>query len=103
MGKVQEETNAGATTEIREYGDGKTIILYTEDDLIYQTLKDKAEKEIHYEVWKDADPAKKRKVAADLYFPRTSRSHVKRVFEQLQKAGKNGLKSKTCQKYLKAI
>ena len=104
MGKVQEKTSKiGVTSEIRDFGDKETIVLYTEDNIIYQTLKEKAEKEVIYERWKNCDPTKASKVAVDLYFSRTSRITVKKVLEQLQKSGQNAVKSKTCQKLLKAI
>jgi len=103
MGRVQKEAGASAVTEIREYGDKETVVLYTEDDLIYTTLREKAQKEVPYEVWKGANPGSKRLIGIDLYFPRTSKGSVKRVFSQLQKHGKNALTSKSCQESLKAI
>jgi hypothetical protein len=90
-------------TEIREYGDRKTIVLYTTENEIYQALKDKADQKVFYEIWKDCDPAKAKRVAVDLYFPKEVKISLQKLIVQLQKSGGNCLKSKSCQKLLKAI
>lgn len=65
MGRIQKETSKVGTpeqrTEIRNYGDGKTIVVYTTNNEVYQSLKKGAEKEVPYEIWKNCDPLKQRK------------------------------------------
>jgi len=106
MGRIQKETSENRVaqrTEIRDFGDRETVVLYTTDNLIYQTLKGKAQKEIPYEIWKNCNPHQASKVAVDLYFPKTSKNAVKTISEQLQKVGQNAVKSTRIQKLLKAI
>ena len=69
MGRTKKEAGE-SLTELRDYGNGKTIVLYTEDNEVYQKLRKSAEREISYEYWKNRNPTKARKVAVDLYFPR---------------------------------
>ena len=82
MGRTKE---AGKScTELRDYGDRKTIILYTEDNEVYQRLKRSAEREVSYEVWKNCDPTKARKVAVDLYFPRRKKGAINKRVLRIQ-------------------
>jgi len=97
------EINPNAKTEIRDFGDRKTIVLYTQDNAIYQALKEKAFREVPYEIWKDCDPTKAKKVAVDLYFPKEVKTKLQKVICQLQKMGKIDTRQKSCQKLLKAI
>jgi len=75
MGRKKKEAGE-FHTELRDCGDGKTIILYTEDNELYQKLKSGAEKEVFYEVWKNCVPNKAKKVAVDLYFPRKKKEAI---------------------------
>ena len=78
MGRTKETREP--CTELRDYGDGRTIVLYTEDNEVYQKLKKSAEREVFYETWKNCDPTKASKVAVDLYFPRKKKEAInKRV------------------------
>ena len=81
MGRTKETTDR---TEIFNYGDGKTIVLYTEDNEVYQKLKKSAEREITYEIWKNCDPSKTRKVAVDLYFPRRKKRVINKRVLRIQ-------------------
>ena len=99
--RTGKEVKAGA--EIRDFGDRKTIVLYTTKNEIYQAVKEKALKEVLYETWKDCNPTKAKKVAADLYFPAKSKIALEKLIVQIQELGGNCLKSRACQKLLKAI
>jgi len=67
------------TTEIRDFGDNKTIVLYTDEQKLYRQLKDstKCFKVVPYE----QEQYSNRRVAvvgADLYFPKRYRAWVER-------------------------
>ena len=85
-------------SEIRDFGDKETIVLYTNDNLIYQALRLKAIKEVAYETWKDASPENAKRVAVDLYFSLKSRKTVEKLVTNIQKTGKKYLKTKTFQR-----
>ena len=71
-------------TEISDYGDGTQIVLYTEDKVILEKLRDKANRVQFYEVWKDCDPLNSRYVAADLYFPKSKKATLERQIRKLE-------------------
>ena len=68
-------------TEIREYGDKKTIVVFTDDNTVLRKLRDwkSCQKIVFYEVWKDCDPRKAVNVAVDLYFDKKEENHIRGV------------------------
>lgn len=66
-------------TEIRNYGDKKTIVVYTKDNTVLRKLrKGKAcQKIVFYEVWKNYDPRNAVKVAVDLYFDKKEENRIR--------------------------
>jgi len=71
-------------TELRNYGDGEHIVIYTTDNEVYQSLKKSAEKEVPYEIWKNCDPRNARKVAVDLYFPKKKKVAINKRILRIQ-------------------
>lgn len=69
------------TTEIRDYGDKKTIVVYTRDNSTLRKLREwkSCQKIAFYEVWKDCDPRNVVNVAVDLYFDKKEENHIRRV------------------------
>ena len=63
--------------EIRDYGDGKTIVLYTNENVVYRKLRDstKVIKSVHY-----SQEQKHRwvMVGCDLYFAKKHHSWLQR-------------------------
>ena len=62
------------TTEIRDFGDRKTIVLYTEDNEVYPRLKQ----------WKSCQQVvpycqNGRVIGADLYFPKQAEVEIRKV------------------------
>lgn len=61
-------------TEIRDFGDGRTIVVYSEDNQIYRRLKQ----------WKSCQQVvpyyqNGRVVSADLYFPKQAEVEIRKV------------------------
>ncbi len=69
-------------TEIREYGDGKTIALYTENTKIWRALRDlsKCFKTVRYEQEQKKEDIL---VGIDLYFPKKYQKWLERKLESL--------------------
>lgn len=68
-------------TEIREYGDKATIVVYTDDNTVLRKLRDwkSCQKIVFYEVWKDCDPRKAVNVAADLYLNKKEEDRIRKA------------------------
>jgi len=68
-------------TEIREYGDKKTIVVFTNENAVLRRLREwkSCQKIVFYEVWKNCDPRNAVKVAVDLYFDKKEENHIRRV------------------------
>lgn len=64
------------TTELRDYGDGKQIVLYTEDTEIFKRFRkwNPRPREVFY--WYGV-PLSWRRVAVDLYFPKSLEDKVR--------------------------
>jgi hypothetical protein len=64
-------------TELRDLGDGRTIVLYTNDDLVYKKVLDLANpiKIVPYE---QEQGGKATVLGADLYFPKEHRSWLEK-------------------------
>lgn len=69
------------TTEIRDYGDKKTIVVYTRDNSTLRKLREwkSCQKIAFYEVWKDCDPRNLVNVAVDLYFNKKEEDHIRKA------------------------
>lgn len=69
------------TTEIRDYGDKKTIVVYTDDNAVFKKLRERksCRKVVCYEVWKDCDPRKAVKVGVDLYFNKKEENRIRKA------------------------
>lgn len=67
--------------EIREYGDKKTIVVYSDDNTVLRKLREwkSCQKIVFYEVWKDCDPRNAVNVAVDLYFDKKEENHIRGV------------------------
>ncbi len=67
------------TTEIRDYGDKKTIVVYTKDNTVLRKLRKwkACQKIVFYEVWENCDPRNAVKVAVDLYFEKKEENHIR--------------------------
>ena len=67
--------------EIRDYGDKKTIVVYTDDNTVLRKLREwkSCQKVVFYEVWENCDPRNAVKVAVDLYFDKKEENHIGRV------------------------
>jgi len=63
-------------TELRDFGDDKTIVLYTNDNRVYRQLRESAKliKIVPYEQEQGGELAL---VAVDLYFPKECRKWLK--------------------------
>jgi hypothetical protein len=68
------------TKEIREYGDGKTLVCYTDNSKLYQELlqSQKLIKAIIYE--QHYVDAIRSPIGADLYFPRKDRRWLEQKY-----------------------
>ena len=66
-------------TEIRDYGDKKTIVVYTKDNAVLRKLRKwkSCQKVVCYEVWKNCDPRNAVKVAVDLYFDKKEENRIR--------------------------
>lgn len=64
------------TTELRDYGDGKQIVLYTEDTEVLKRFRrwNPRPREVFY--WHGVPPGW-RTVAVDLYFPKSQEAKVR--------------------------
>jgi len=70
-------------TEIRDFGDGKSIVLYTEDNSVYRHLKG----------WKSCRQVvpysqNGRVIAVDLQFPKEAKDHIRKAVGLPVKAGR---------------
>lgn len=70
-------------TEIRDYGDKKTIVVYTKDNVVLRKLREwkSCQKVVFYEVWRDCDPRKAVNVAVDLYFDKKEENHIRTALQ----------------------
>ena len=68
-------------TEIREYGDKKTIVVYTDDNAALRKLREwkSCQKVVFYEVWKNCDPRNAVNVAVDLYFNKKEENRIRKA------------------------
>ena len=66
-------------TEIRDFGDKETIVIYTDDNAVLKKLREwkSCQKMVFYEVWKDCDPRRATKVGVDLYFGKKEESNIR--------------------------
>lgn len=78
------------TTEVREYGDKETIVVFTKDNAVFRKLKDwkSCQKVVFYEVWKDCDPRKAVRVAVDLYFDKKEENRIRKALGMVMKEKK---------------
>ena len=63
-------------TELRNYGDGKTVVLYTEDNTVYKRLKD-SKKVIRSQAYEQEQKGRFVAVGYDLYFDRKHKAWLK--------------------------
>jgi hypothetical protein len=77
LGWPMNEKEQSIVTELRNLGDGRTIVLYTNDDLVYKKLLDLANpiKIVPYEQERGG---KATVLGADLYFPKEYRSWLEK-------------------------
>ena len=70
-------------TEIREYGDKRTIVVFTDDNTVLRKLRKwkSCQRIVFYEVWKDCDPRKAVNVAADLYFNKKEEDRIRKALD----------------------
>ena len=73
------------TTEVRDFGDGATIVLFTNQDGLYQALREDKDmsKEVPYYQGDVLGPM----IAVDLYFPKRATSRVLKVANHFNKTG----------------
>ena len=66
-------------TKIREFGDKKTIVVYTKDNIVFKKLRKwkSCQKVVFYEVWKNCDPRNAVNVAVDLYFDKKEENRIR--------------------------
>ena len=64
-------------TELRDFGDNKTIVLYTNDNRVYRQFRDSA-KLIRIVPYEQEQRGKLALVAVDLYFPKECREWLKK-------------------------
>ena len=64
-----------------EYGDKKTIVVYTDDNAALRKLREwkSCQKIVFYEVWKDCDPRNAVNVAVDLYFNKKEENRIRKA------------------------
>ncbi|MFW9875835.1 MAG: hypothetical protein ACFFG0_22245 [Candidatus Thorarchaeota archaeon] len=69
------------TLDIRDYGDSKTIVIYTDDNAILKKLRvwKACQRIIDYEVWRNCDPRSRFVVAYDLYFDKKEENHIRKA------------------------
>jgi len=72
------------TTEIRDLGDGKQVVVYTENDALYNALKKEKEfiKEVPYS--KGIIPSSIG--AVDLYFPKAAKARLLKIIKKFEKS-----------------
>lgn len=68
-------------TEIRDYGDKKTIVVYTKDNAVLRKLREwkSCQKVVFYEVWRNCDPRNAVNVAVDLYFDKKEENQIRKA------------------------
>jgi len=88
------EKKREAVTEIREFGDKKTVVVYTEDNEVYNKLKRTAKKIVFYEMWKYLYPHRVKNVAVDLYFPKNKKDVLKQQILRTKKTVKSKSREK---------
>ncbi len=77
-------------TEIRDYGDKKTIVVYTKDNSVLRKFRKwkACQKVVFYEVWENCDPRNAVKVAVDLYFNKTEENRIREALNMPSKEKK---------------
>ena len=73
---MKEEKQA-IRTELRDFGDNKTIVLYTNDNRVYRQLQDST-KLIKIVPYEQEQRGKLALIAADLYFPKEYRKWLEK-------------------------
>lgn len=68
-------------TDIRDYEDRKTIVVYTKDNTVLRKLREwkSCQKVVFYEVWKNCDPRNAVNVAVDLYFDKKEEDRIRKA------------------------
>ena len=69
------------TTEIRDYGDKKTIVVYTDENTVLRKLREwkSYQKVVFYEIWKDWNTRMAVRVAVDLYFNKKEEDRIRKA------------------------
>ncbi|MFC1945974.1 hypothetical protein ACFLW1_02115 [Chloroflexota bacterium] len=68
--------------EISDYGDGKMIVLYTDDNAVYRNLKD-FKKVINHRFYYQEQNRRSITVGCDLYFEKKHRRWLERKIDSL--------------------
>lgn len=75
------------TTEIRDYGDKKLIVVFTRDDAVFKKLKEwkSCKRVVFYEIWKDCDPRRATTAGVDLYFEKKEEKRIRKALRLPEK------------------
>jgi hypothetical protein len=68
-------------TEIRRFGDGETLVVYTKDIDLYEELRrwESCQRVVEYVQRRASDPYKGDIIAFDLYFPKVMRRQLRQA------------------------